>query len=524
VRRIERAKSSIPVRTASSGVTLLTLVFSIAAIPCAVPAGAMTFAVTNTGDSGSGSLRQAILDANAAGGSNSITFAITGSGPHAIALASQLPGITNTLTIDGYSQPGSAMNTRTPEQGGLDTQLMIELVGNGGAGFWLQGSTASLTAQGLAMHGFGDAILGAGGGPDASQLHVYGNFIGTAIDGNALPGVGNGGSAVRCGFSSAQIGGTLPWQRNLLSGNGGAGVLVGGPAVIEGNLIGTDVSGTFEIPNGTSTNWGGVILGNRTNVRVGGATAASRNLISGNHPWGIGIWASFGASGTPSGFEIKGNYIGTDWSGSQPVPNGFTALNAAQFGGGIQLQNGASDPVAIVIGGFTDGEANLIAYNLGAGIVAASNSAGEAFDSRANAIHHNRGVGHANIDIGAFGPTPNDAGDGDAGTNGQQNWPEILAASQSGNQLTVTYRVDTETSNASYPLRIDFHANIRGGSGEWLTQDSYPASSAQLPRTITLLLPVGAHAIPFVATATDAAGHTSELSPPFDVIFEDDFD
>jgi hypothetical protein len=497
---------------------------AVGAAMSALPLRAATFTVTSVADSGVDTLRQAIIDADAAGGSNTIVFAIGGSGPHAIALASQLPAITGNLTIDGYSQPGSAMNTRTPEQGGLDTQLMIELVGSGGLGFWLQGNSASLTVQGLAMRGFSDAISGNNGGPNASQLHVYGNFIGTTVDGNALPGVGNNGSGVRCGFTSAQIGGILAWQRNLLSGNGGAGVFAGGPVVVEGNLIGTDASGTIAIPNGVASNWGGVILGTRTNVRIGGAAPESRNVISGNHPLGIGVWASFGASGSPIGFEIKGNYIGTDWSGSRPVPNGFAAPNAAQFGGGIQLQNGANDPAAVVIGGFADGEANLIAYNLGAGIVASGNSAGEAFDNRANAIHHNRGVGHANIDIGAFGPTPNDIDDADGGANGQQNWPVVLAASQSGNQLTVTYRVDTATANAIYPLRIDFHANMRGGSGAWLTQDSYPASSAQLPRTITLLLPAGAHAIPFVATATDANGHSSELSPPFDVIFEDDFD
>lgn len=500
------------------------MLVALAVLAAVDPASAATFVVSSTADTGTGSLRQAITDANSAGSTNAITFAIGGPGPHAIALASQLPGISGTLVIDGYSQSGSATNTRTPEQGGLDTQLMIELVGNGGAGFWLQGSAASLTVQGLAMHGFNDAISGNGGGPDASQLHVYGNFIGTTVDGNALPGNGNGGTGVRSGFTSAQVGGVLAWQRNLLSGNGGAGVLVGGPAVIEGNLIGTDASGTSAIPNGSASNWGGIILGSRTDVRIGGADPASRNVISGNRPLGIAVWASFGASGIPTGFEIKGNYIGTDWSGTRPLPNGFEAPNAAQYGGGIQIQNGSINPIAIPIGGFADGEANLIAYNRGAGIVAANNSAGEAFDSRANAIHHNRGVGHANIDIGAPGPTSNDLDDADTGANGQQNWPEIVAAGQIGNQLTVTYRVDTAVANASYPLRIDFHANERGGGGEWLTQDSYPQASAQQQRTVVLLVPAGVRAIPFVATATDASGHTSEFSPPFDVIFEDDFD
>lgn len=170
------------------------------------------------------------------------------------------------------------------------------------------------------------------------------------------------------------------------------------------------------------------------------------------------------------------------------------------------------------------GEANLIAHNHGSAITVTYNAAGENFDTRANLLHHNHGVGEANIDIGPLGKTANDSDDADTGTNGVQNWPVILSASQARNQLTITYRVDTLISNASYPLRIDFYANVQGGSGVWLTQDSYPASSAQQLRTVTLLVPIGAKAIPFVATATDANGRSSEFSPVYDVIFEHDFE
>ena len=140
------------------------------------------------------------------------------------------------------------------------------------------------------------------------------------------------------------------------------------------------------------------------------------------------------------------------------------------------------------------------------------------------ALSSRRGAGRANIDIGPPGPTPNDSGDADTGSNGVQNAPEIIAASQSGNQLTVTYRVDSDVANATYPLRVDFHADVAGGAGAWLTQDSYPEASAQQQRTVTLLVPAGMRAIPFVATATDAGGRTSELSTAFDVIFEDGFE
>ncbi len=500
----------------SSGAAIVALALASSTVQAA------TFAVSNAGDSGSGSLRQAILDANAAGGSNTITFALGGAPPYSIVLASQLPGITGVLVIDGYSQVGSVPNTQAT--GGLDTQLAIEVVGSGGVGFWLQVGSANLTVQGLALHGFSDAISGWNGGPGASELHVSGNFIGTTIAGSAIAGGGNGnsGCGVRSGFSGAWIGGTQAWQRNLLSGNGGAGVFAAGPVVIEGNLIGTDAAGASAIANGRAANWGGLIVGARSHVRIGGADPASHNVISGNVPLGIGFWASFGPGGAVSDFVVAGNRIGTDASGLTLLPNGFEALNAAQFGGGIQVQGG--DGTSLPIGGFAAGEANLIAWNRGAGIIAGTNGDGEAFDDRGNAVHHNRGVGRANIDIGNAGPTPNDVDDADAGSNRTQNWPEVIAASLSGDQLSVTYRVDTAVANASWPLRVDFRANVAGGAGSWLGSDVYPATSAGMARSVILTVPSGLRAIPFVASATDATGHGSELSPAWDVLFEDDFD
>ena len=500
---------------------------AITAITLAIGSGladAATFTVTTNADAGAGSLRQAIAAANAASGADTITFALAGAGPHVITLASQLPGISGVLVIDGFSQPGSAPNTRTPAQGGLDTQLAIEIVGSGGPGFWLQASAANLTVQGLALHHFSDAIAGWNGGADGSQLQVYGNYMGTRLDGSALAGNGNSGCGVRASFSSTRIGGTQPWRRNLLSGNGGAGVYAIGPIIMEGNLVGTDASGSNAIPNGGASNWAGILLGSRRQVRIGGADPAMRNVVSGNRTWGIALWASFGAGGAVSDFEIKGNYIGTDASGVQRLPNGYAEASSAAFGGGIQVQNSSSPADAMPIGGFDPGEANLIAWNNGAGIAAAGNLPGEVFDQRGNLIHHNRGVGGANVDIGAGGPTPNDPGDADGGANGTQNWPQVITASLVGNQLTIRYRVDTDVANAAWPLRIDVHANRRGGGAGWLGSDSYPMTDAGQERTITLLVPPGLRAMPFVATATDAAGRSSEFSPAYDVVFEDDFD
>ena len=67
-----------------------------------------TFFVTNVNDSGAGSLRQAILNANQHAGLDTIAFNIAGSGVHTIALKSAFPTITDSVVIDGSTQPGYA--------------------------------------------------------------------------------------------------------------------------------------------------------------------------------------------------------------------------------------------------------------------------------------------------------------------------------------------------------------------------------------------------------------------------------
>src|SRR3954454_8226513 len=74
-------------------------------------AAADTYTVSNTLDAGPGSFRQAILDANARAGSDTISFNISGSGVHTIAPTTELPAITSPVIIDGYTQPGSSTNT-----------------------------------------------------------------------------------------------------------------------------------------------------------------------------------------------------------------------------------------------------------------------------------------------------------------------------------------------------------------------------------------------------------------------------
>src|SRR5438045_3698892 len=105
----------------------LAVVGCLVALCCASAVTAATFTVTNTDDTGSGSLRKAMMDANSAGGADTIVFNVPGAGVHTITPATTLPAITSPVTIDGYTQPGSAENTL---ETGDNAVLLIQLTGS----------------------------------------------------------------------------------------------------------------------------------------------------------------------------------------------------------------------------------------------------------------------------------------------------------------------------------------------------------------------------------------------------------
>src|SRR5262249_2061830 len=137
-----------------------------------------TFSVLNTADSGTGSLRQAITDANSTanvgGVPDRIEFNIPGAGVHTISPASALPAITDAVTIDGYTQPGASPNTLNV---GDNAVLLIELNGaNVSSGLIITGGGS--TIRGLVINRFGSQ------GDDGVVLLksdsnvIAGNFIG----------------------------------------------------------------------------------------------------------------------------------------------------------------------------------------------------------------------------------------------------------------------------------------------------------------------------------------------------------
>ncbi len=253
-----------------------------------------TYTVTTTNDSGPGSLREAIALANANPGPDLIAFNISGAGPHTIRPLSALPLITDPVTIDGNTQPGTAPATYTDP-----ATLLIELdgtnVGDTGLNIWLVGNS---TIRGLVINRFGDAAIHVheGGG----NL-IEGNYIGTDVTGRV--DVGNYDHGIRIWDSPGNmIGGPLPAARNFISGNGHMGIQLLLPSctgnTIQGNYIGTDVAGTAALGNGDH----GILLGEGvTNTTIGPG-----NVICSHSGAAIEIFAS----GETGSHEIVDNLIG----------------------------------------------------------------------------------------------------------------------------------------------------------------------------------------------------------------------
>jgi len=177
---------------------------------------ATTYTVTTTADAGAGSLRQAILDANANPGADTIAFGIVGSGVHTIAPASALPQITEPVTIDGYTQSGASPNTNPASQG-LNTVLTIEIDGtNAGAAPCLFAAADDVTIRGLVVNRCTDKAVATTGAH--SDFVLEGCFIGTNAAGTQALAPFGGGVNPRS-QTNARIGGTTPAARNLISGD-----------------------------------------------------------------------------------------------------------------------------------------------------------------------------------------------------------------------------------------------------------------------------------------------------------------
>ncbi|MBN2611300.1 MAG: right-handed parallel beta-helix repeat-containing protein [Bacteroidales bacterium] len=330
-------------------VTLLIVVYSSFGY-------AGTIVVTNTNDSGTGSLRQAMTDAETNPGADTIVFDIplsdnnynSTTGVWTIQPATDFPQLKGDSTlING--------NTQTLNQGNRNTEgPEIEINGTNvtSSAFIIRGS--GNTIQGLIINRSPVSAISIKG----NRNIVSGNYLGTDASGNiAVP---NGyGVSISGVAKHNSIGGALSDECNLISGNANWGIQVlsvgADSNMIKGNYIGTNASG-----NDTLCNFhGGIFLRDGSCATIiGGNAQGEGNVIGGSvSKTGASIFSGNGITILQSNNNrITGNYIGT-------CKNAASALYNKKYG--ILIQEGQNN----IIGGIAPGEANVISGYYGAGII-----------------------------------------------------------------------------------------------------------------------------------------------------------
>ncbi len=335
----------------------------------------------SSGADGKISLREAITaannTANGAGGADRIYFNIAGGGPHSISVTAALPTITQALIIDGSTEPdfagmpvielngagaGAGVNGLSfadGSDGSTIRGLAINRFTNhgiyiaaGADGNTIAGNfigtdvTGTLdlgnTVHGVSIYSNGNTVGGnlaadrnILSGNDNSGVRlttssatnnlVIGNFVGTDVSGTVDLGNTSYGVVMDAGANNNTIGGTSAAERNVISGNNSFGVRFGGAGtsnnVVQGNYIGTDVSGALALGNST-----GVVNDNSaTSNRIGGVSAGAGNLIAYNTNRGVAM-VSAGDINNP----ILGNAIHSNGSLAIDLgsPNGVTLNDA----------------------------------------------------------------------------------------------------------------------------------------------------------------------------------------------------
>jgi hypothetical protein len=329
-------------------------------------------------------------------------------------------------------------------------------------------------------------------GPSATGVVVRDNLIGTDSAGAADLGNAKAGIQIENASGNTILGDSLAAQ--VISGNL-VGIEIDGQAstqnVIQGNLIGTDKSGTADRGNSNE----GILLEGASGNTVGGTTSAARNVISANL-WGIRLDGS-----AASGNLIEGNDVGTDSSGTTALGNEIN---------GIIVSNSASNNT---IGGTAAGQANIIAYNVAAGVLIQSGTGDSVLS---NSIFSN---GHLGIDLAApgdppSGVTPNAPGVR-VGPNDLQNTPAmtaVVAGTKGAVQASLSSLPNT-------PFLIQFFSNTAAdpsgfGQGQSLLGSEAATTDGSGAALVSLTPQNGVPANTWVsATATNlSTGDTSEFA------------
>jgi hypothetical protein len=495
------------------------------------------YTVTNTNDANTGSLRQALLDSESNPGLNGIVFNIPGSGcPKVINVLTPLPTITQSLNIDGLSQPGSSgSNSETM----FNATLCILLKDGASVASGLvvddaAPTSASVTIKGLGFSGFGTTAIDLRGG---SGHFVGGNQFCSSMGMNNLD---SGISAIRVtrlttpAISDVQIGGDDPNQRNLIGNADTEGVLLNGDQVRDTQIINNFIG--FQVVDGL---FGPSVEGdaNLYGIVSFGAidTTIRDNWISGNTVDGIFL--------TGSNAYVTGNHIGVspvlDFLFGDVLSNGGWGVRVTHSGSGLS-NNVVGSGVAYFLGiPAPVGKGNTIANNTAGGI-RAGGGLGHRFSR--NLVFGN---GRPEIDIAATDFTFND-NDGDAAatslSNRGLNYPMFsgaLVGDHTKGTLHATlastngiYRVEVFSSPACYGSGLSAGAaSFYHGAALVQITNAPPGQNGSAAFTYQLHAQPGATPLDdrgFVMLAIDADGNSSELSLCLhyqysDVIFADDF-
>jgi CSLREA domain-containing protein len=178
-------------------------------------------------------------------------------GVKTISPGSTLPSIEEPVIIDGYSQPGSSVNTLAK---GTNAILLIELNGNNSTDRGLNIFASNSVVKGLVINRFtGISIEIAPPDDLLTNVRIEGNFIGTDAAGTSA--LGNRGGVDLFATANSTVGGTTRASRNLISANTFEGIFIEGGGtfgqgssdnnLIQGNLIGTQKDGIQALGNGT---------------------------------------------------------------------------------------------------------------------------------------------------------------------------------------------------------------------------------------------------------------------------------
>lgn len=491
------------------------------------PTYAATYTVTNTNDSGAGSLRQAILDANAVAGAHTIAFAITGTGPFVITPATALPLLGNTnittpqsITIDGCSQLGSVC---TPSS----TVLQVQIDGrNSGANIPVIGiskvndADGGMTVRGLSITNgpaYGIQLNRTAFQSQfqtPSKVTLEHNYVGLKPDGTAAPNA----NGITLASQAGQTGGNNNRvANNVISGNTGIGLRTTQTSifttpvnvtglVIENNSIGLDPTGTIPRANGGGglqlfdTN--GAIVRNNTiannttfgmEARRGNANLLiQNNTIKNNATQGINFGPA--TAGVNTAFVGPVALYGNTVTGSGS--NAITTTNASD----------------ITVGSTGAGQANTIANNTGKGVVvgATASDTSQRVPIRGNSIYGNGGLG---IDLANDGVTANSAaGVVRTGPNILFNYSVLRHVSRGPTTVAGTY-----SGAANQTVTLDFYATAtadtsgHGQGTQWLGSGSVTTNgsgTASYSFTFGTTIPTG---WAVSSTATGPNGNTSEF-------------